>query len=156
MRKQGKRRKYTKDPCALARTLFAVSPLESSKKTDLGLAYRLAFDALIKGKGTDEDANTLAVTLNITLVLCEMGFGGELEGVVIEAQTGLAKCIKRGETKNKWLLDGPGITAIREALALHDEQLNHAAQIEISAAMAEVHRRLKAGKVFKVECVAKA
>jgi hypothetical protein len=150
-RKQGKRFKTRRDPSAFARAIAGVKPLEQDQKIDLGLVYRLAFNSLRSGRGKETDFHTLACAMNIALVLCECGYGGEWIEQVKAAQDGLMRCFNRGQKTGAWGLDGDAMAAMGEAMALHDEQLALARQKEIRDAVAEVQRRIVNGETLELE-----
>lgn len=151
MKKRGKRFAARRDPSAFMRTLVGVKPLEQDQRTDLGIAYRMAFQSLRTGPGQESDFHTIACTLNIALVLAEHGYGAEWIEQVKAAQDGLMHCLIRGQKIGSWGLDGPAMTAIGEVLPLHDEQLTLATQREIREAIAEVHRRITNGDTLELE-----
>ena len=151
MRKRGKRFTTRRDLSAFMRTLVGVKPLEQDQRTDLGIAYRMAFQSLRTGTGQESDFHTIACTLNIALVLAERGFGVEWVEQVKAAQDGLMRCLGRGQKTGSWGLDGPAMTALTDALALHDEQIVLATQKEIREAIAEVHRRITNGDTLEQE-----
>ena len=151
MRKRGKRFNTQRDPSALMRTLVGVKPLEQDQRTDLGIAYRMSFQSLRTGTGQEHDFHTIACTLNIALVLAERGYGAEWVERVKAAQDGLMRCQGRGQNTGRWGLDGEAMTALTDALALHDEQIALATQREIREAIAEVHRRITNGDTLELE-----
>ena len=151
MRKRGKKFTTRRDPSALMRALVGVKPLEQDQQTDLGIAYRMALQSLRTGGGQEADAHTLACTLNIALVLAERGYGADWVERVKTAQVGLVRCMERGQRTGRWGLDGEAMTAMSDALSLHDEQIALATQREIREAIAEVHRRVTVGEVFETE-----
>jgi hypothetical protein len=151
MRKRGKRFTTRRDPSALMRTLVGVKPLEQDQRTDLGIAYRMSFESLRTSHGKESDFHTIACSLNIALVLAERGYGAEWVEQVKAAQDGLMRCLGRGQKTGSWGLDGPAMTALSEALALHDEQIVLATQKEIREAIAEVHRRITNGDTLEQE-----
>ncbi|AQW28654.1 hypothetical protein ACKZDW_08000 [Ralstonia syzygii subsp. celebesensis] len=151
MRKRGKRFTTRRDPSAFLRTLVGVKPLEQDQQTDLSIAYRMSFESLRTGHGKETDFHTIACSLNIALVLAERGYGAEWVEQVKAAQVGLVRRMERGQRTGRWGLDGEAMTAMSDALSLHDEQIALATQREIREAIAEVHRRVTIGEVFETE-----
>ncbi len=151
MKKRGKQFKAKKDPNAFMRVIMGVKPLSKSQQTEIGIAYHMAFDSMRKGVGQEGDFHTIACSLNIALILSERGYGTDWIDQIKAAQAGLIRCLIRGQKTGSWGLDGPAMTVLAEALALHDEQIELATGKEIREAIAEVHRRVIVGEVLKTE-----
>lgn len=151
MKKRGKQFKTRRDPSAFMRVLVGVKPLDKSQQTEIGIAYHMAFEAMRKGVGQEGDFHTIACSLNIALILSERGYGAEWIDQIKAAQDGLMRCVARGQATGRWGLDGPAMTALSQALSLHDEQIELATQKEIREAVAEVHRRVIVGEVLEME-----
>lgn len=151
-RSQKPRRKY--DPNRAIRRVVSThaarieaAPLAADQQRDLGLAYHLSFEAMLRG-GAEEAWHALAATLNIALILCERGFGVEFEGEIKAAMRALMRTKYRQQETGSWALDGDGITAMRRALEIHDAQIEFAERGEIRAAINEVYARVMAGDVY--------
>lgn len=140
-------------PRAVNRTAgFAVlerrTPLDISQTTDLGIAYHVALDEMIRGRGTEEHWSTLACALNITLVLAETGPGLDSLGIIKSALTGIVRSRDRARTTQKWGFDGDALIDIKIALEVHDAQIATVTKAAMQGALAEVHRRIDSGDVF--------
>lgn len=123
------------------------NPLTGDQLTDLGLAYRLSFQAMLNG-GSESAWHSLAASLNIALILVERGFGSEYEPQIKAAMQALMRTKYRQAQTGSWALDGDGIAALRDALDVHDAQVEVAERAEIRAAINEVYRRVDAGDVY--------
>jgi hypothetical protein len=152
MRKRGKPRKVMrKDSKAALRLLSAGKPMENEHQLNIGLNYRMAFQSLCSLHAKEEDFHNLAFSINIALILAEMGLGKEWIEQVKAAQVGLMRCLKRSEDTGRWGLDGDAIQLLKEVMKLHDEQLEEATQKQIAQAMQEMLVRLGDGDVIKLE-----
>lgn len=147
MRKRGKRFSTKRDPNSLVKALVGVHTIDKEQQLDLELAYRLAFQSLRSGNGQEDDFHTIACSLNIALVMAERWNRSWLEPIK-KAQDGLMRCLERSSRLGKWGLDGEAMTAISEALAVHDLQLKITTQHEIKLCIAEVHKRVRSGQVM--------
>ncbi|MDR5736152.1 hypothetical protein QCE47_27960 [Caballeronia sp. LZ025] len=125
------------------------TPMDITQTTDLGIAYHVALDEMLKGRGTEEHWSTVTCALNITLVLTERGFGAGLMDVVKSALQGAVRARDRARTFGKWGFDGDAMNYIRMSLELHDEQMRVVTKRVVLDALAEVHRRIDAGTCFK-------
>jgi hypothetical protein len=123
-------------------------PMSESQARDLGIAYHVAFDRMLRA-GDEEAWNTVTCSLNIALVLAEHGLGKEYEPALVRALDGTFRAKLRAERTGRWAYDGDAINDIRDAFALHDEQMKIATVAEARAALAEVHRRIDAGNIYR-------
>lgn len=128
-------------------TRVEASPLTGSQQRDLGLAYHLSFETMLRG-GSEEAWHALAASLNVALILVERGFGAEFENEIKAAMRALMRCKYRQQETGAWALDGDGIAAMRTALAIHDEQVRIAERGEIRHAINEVYRRVQSGDTY--------
>jgi hypothetical protein len=125
------------------------NPLTDDQQRDLGLAYRLSFQAMLT-RPEECHWHTLAATANIALLLCEQNFGAEYIDDIKAAQDALMRTMHRQKKTGSWAMDAEGIAAIRKALDLHDAQVEIAERGEIRKAMQEIYRRINAGDVLEV------
>ncbi|MDR5801181.1 hypothetical protein [Caballeronia sp. LZ001] len=123
--------------------------MDSIQTTDLGIAYHVALDEMLKGRGNEEHWSTVVCALNITLVLTERGYGAAFMPTAKAALDGAVRARDRARKCGKWGFDGDAISDVRYAIALHDEQMRVATKAVVLAALAEVHRRIDAGEAFK-------
>ncbi len=104
MKKRGAQRvKRNPFDCIINRT-----PLAKDQTTELGLAYRMAFNNLINGAGNETIWNTLVCSINIAMVLCEQGFEQDSLPIIKSAQRAMLDCKARFKRINQWGLDGVG------------------------------------------------
>lgn len=148
MRKRGKTIKTKVDAGAHLKAIFGVQPMDKAQATDLGLSYRLAFAAMRCGKATEDDFHTLACSLNVAMVLAERGYGADWLELVFKGQDALMRALARSQQGHGYALDGSGITALIDALDLHDEQMLTAKQKDVRLAFDEVRRRVTLGAVL--------
>jgi hypothetical protein len=123
--------------------------LDADQLTDLGLAYRLALDAMCNGGASEENWETVACSLNIGLVLTERGFGKEHEPLFVTALAGAFRSKLRADSGKGWAFDGPALTAIKSAFEVHDQQIEMATVLEMRDAVTEVRRRSRLGNVYR-------
>lgn len=129
------------NPSAIVDAFAAHLPMATDKQQDVSLVAHQSLTALTSGKGTEFDSDALAVAMNLSMLLTEIGVGREYQAVAIAGQEAVARCKARAERSGKWGLDGPGIAAIEHALELHDQQVEIATQAQMSAALREMRRR---------------
>lgn len=113
----------------------------------------LAIDAVAKGKAEQNDVHQLAFMANLTLLLCERGFGKDLIERVKTGQRHLAQLHGRLERGESLLLTGPGITAVRDLIAVHEAQIeceDFTSGIAYTATM-DILKRMQEGHVFTTD-----
>ena len=144
-----------RDPLASLRVLQRIrmekTPLAVDKQRDLAIGYHSALEAIRTGKATEADAHTLAMASNVTLMLCELGLGGDQIEAVKQAQGYIVAMMDRGAETGRYAFSGPGLQAVRSLLELHDAQLESADCTEglMLAAIREIRRRMDAGAVLE-------
>lgn len=147
MRKRGKSFARHVDPQAALRAFRGFRPLDESQKTDLGIAYRGAFERLRTGMADDDDMHTLAAALNTAMVMCELDLGAEYLADVQAAQSDVLRVYARSKEAQRWALDAQSLATLRRAFELHDEQLRICSTREIRRALDTVADRIRAGQV---------
>ncbi|MFA6015862.1 MAG: hypothetical protein WC742_12425 [Gallionellaceae bacterium] len=120
--------------------------LDDDQTRDLGIAYRVSLQALLTGHGSEQAWSTLACTLNVAMILCEIGIAAPALQTVLLAQEAMLRSRERAERTGKWALDGEGIRILQAALNIHDEQISFCTRQQITAALEEVHRRVSVGE----------
>lgn len=140
-------RKY--DPRRALQAAFRVEerarnrqPLHETQTRDLGIAYHIAFEQMRSGRGTEEAWSALACATDIAIVMAEQGIGSEHLAPLVRALDGVKRAKERGQISGRWVFDGDAITALENALMIHDAQLEAATTGEVRAALAEVERRI--------------
>jgi len=88
-------------------------------------------------------------SLNVALALSERGIGAEYQPYMIKALDGAFRAKVRAAGGKAWRYDGEAISAIREALEIHDEQIKLATREQLRNALREVHRRTADGNVYE-------
>lgn len=149
MRKRGKSFVRRLDQHAAFRAIAMQHGLDQTQQNDLGVALRVSLEALRTGLATEQEFHTLAACINVSLVLCERGAGGEHMPIVKAAQDALLRLWDRGKKTGRWVLDGPGYREIAEGVDLHEAQLAAVPRIAAAEAMREVKRRIERGDVFE-------
>lgn len=127
----------------------AARPIAPLQMTELGIAFWAAFHQMLHGAAKEDDWTTVTVSLNMALILSEKVFANSHAPYIVKALDGAMRAKLRAAGLNVWRYDGAAICAIREALEIHDEQIQLATQGEIHAAFTEVNRRIAAGHVYR-------
>ena len=127
--------------------------LPAAKQVDLLLATNIALADVLRGEGTRGDLDTMAMCANVALVLAETGYGPENEGKIIEAQEAIMRARMRAKKLTGRIgLDGLGMQALRDLLAIYAQQMAAATTADVTAALLEVRKRMGAGQVWQKAC----
>lgn len=125
-------------------------PMSGDQTTDLGVAYRMAFEQMLTGDACEEHWSTVVCSLNIAMVLAERGLGDEYLPRINDALEGAFRAkLRASRTGGTWRFDGEAIQAIKFAFEVHEEQLRLAAKHEVIGALHEVRRRVDIGHVIE-------
>lgn len=124
-------------------------PMDLDQVTGIECSYRMAFEQMTHGAATEENWAMVTFSLNMAIVLADQGLGKEYAAKIAAALEGANRARLRGAKTGRYGLDGPAITAICEAFAVHDEQIRIATKAEVQAAIDEMHRRMDAGICYK-------
>lgn len=119
--------------------------------TELRAGYWIAFANLKTGHATEDAWGHVCFSLNLALVLCEMGFGKEWVETVVSALDGIFAAKQRGDKSGNYGLNGPAIQAIANALEVHDAQMEMATRGETAEAYSTVQKRIAAGNVYQAQ-----
>lgn len=130
----------------------AIQPVSADQARDLAIAYHGALNAISQGKGSAEDANTLAVAANMTLMLVEAGLGIDQLPAVHAGQDAIVSMMSRERRAGRLGFTGPELKAVQDLLDLHDAQLadKDCTEAVMIAAIDECKRRREAGQVLGV------
>ena len=131
--------RQVRDPMA---SITRRMPLADDQQRDLGIAYRMQLQVMLRGAGTEEAWSTLTCSINIAMVLAEQGIVANAFHCIKRAQDALITCRDRSNKVGKWGFTGDEAKAVMRACAIHDEQLELATKAQVSSALNEVYRRL--------------
>ena len=151
MRKRGAHFTRRVDPLAAFRSADRQLPLDAGQKTQLGVVLRTHLEALRLGKADEVAFHNLASGVNVSMVLAERGLGAEYAEQIGAAQVAMVRFKQNGDTKKRWILDGPSLVALRDWMAIYEAQLDVASQQEAIDALAEVDKRVRRGLIFELE-----
>lgn len=126
------------------------NPLTDDQQRDLGLAYHIAFENMLK-RGSEEDWYCIASSLNVALVLAERGYGEEFISDIKLAMESVMDVKYRADRTGRWAFDGAGIQAMRIAFEIHDQQCAMATRAEIKAALQMIVKRANEGFMYASE-----
>jgi hypothetical protein len=101
----------------------ALLPVPRATADELSLRVHLALATLRRGKGGNQDAQTLTQTLILAGFLVDLGYGKLLPEQVREADKLIAACFSAGRASGEWRLDEEGAAVFMMIVSLYDWQL---------------------------------
>jgi hypothetical protein len=126
-------------------------PLPEADRDTIETGYVISLDRLTHGKADGEDIGALGFLANVTVILCEKGFGKEHEQLAVASQLALINAFRRGATNGgRYGLSGDEMTAMRGVYQLHMAQIEVCGRGHLLAASAEVEKRQARGDVIEV------
>lgn len=133
--------------------IAACQPFPSYRVTEIMLRIHDAF-AHLRGGGNDYDLfDRVAVCMNVGLIRSEeIGQAGVQ--VFKAAQDALMDAARIREAHGHFGFTGPGLEAVREAVALYEDILTMSTPRQMTKAQDEVLRRVRMGEVYCPQALA--
>ncbi|RFU46453.1 hypothetical protein [Paraburkholderia sp. DHOC27] len=125
----------------------ALLPLPRATADELALQVHLALDALRRGKGNLNDAQTLTQTMILVSLLTDAGYGTLAPESLRRADALIAACFDEGRATGVWALDMAGFRSFAEIVTLYDHQLQKVPFWAVAEASDKLDR-FKAGLPF--------
>jgi hypothetical protein len=144
------RRRSGIDPLAYANALAGVVALKEDQQRDLALHFWGALNRITQGGATEEHASMLALSLNVAMLLAEGGAGAEHLEAIKTAQADMVRAIERYGAHGRYGFSGDEIKRVREALKIHEGQLEVVPRSAVKKTLEELHRRYSGGHVMGV------
>lgn len=126
----------------IAYVIEGINPPSPEKATQVQVSYHWSMTNLTKGTGTIRDWQAISNSLNLTMVLAEMGWGENYIGQIREAMYALAAMRDRYKAGKPLRFTGPELQEINDALALHDEQVRMCPVKVFEKAIADADARI--------------
>lgn len=103
---------------------------------DLQLKNSQAMAALLQGRATKRDMDTLIAMSNIVEALQRNGFGTDYTDVAVDGREAILKIVWRAVDKLRFVPTGPEINALNLLMELHDAQMEIITVQDMEAAIA--------------------
>jgi hypothetical protein len=133
-------------------TLFnADEPMQGVEKLEVLTSVHMAALALSRGTGTKNEWDTLVVTGNIAIVLCESAGNRNigLEPLYAMQNSMIAVC-ERFQEIGRFVLSGDELRSMNAGIALFEQLVDTVSRRQYVRACAEYTRRLNAGKAVQI------
>lgn len=148
-KKKYRPRPVFQDPVAFVIAGNRPAPQESQLKAKI--SYHMAMTRITRGEGDAQDWTEIANSVNLSLVLAEMGYGVEYVPQLVKAQGAMILLRDRFKGGGRMVCRADEMAALNEALALHDEQLEIAPLRDIERAVRHVEQQFAKGNFVTLE-----
>jgi hypothetical protein len=129
-------------------------PVSENAKSQLAIGIHTALEAFTNGVAEKVHFDTLASTVDLTMMMSQTLFERAYWDEINEARDAMIRCRERFARTGKLGLDGEGITAIKFAIELHEEQLSNVTGAEVMKFMETRAQHIRSGNFYRSERVA--
>lgn len=134
-------------------TLFnADEPMHGEERIEVLTSVHMAALSLSRGEATKNEWDTIVVTGNIAIVLCESAGNRNigLEPLYAMQNAMIAVC-ERFQERGRFVLAGDELRAMNAGIALFEQLIDTVSRRQYMRACAEYTRRLHAGKAVQIK-----
>lgn len=132
----------------LGYVLDTLSPVmqQESVLLDLKIKNSQAMVALMQGRATVDDMDTLIAMSNMVSAFINMGFGTEYKDAAVGGRVAIVSILDRAGKRKKFTPTGPEIQLLNLLMELHDAQMEVVTLGDLEKAIAYVQHRIKLEK----------
>lgn len=122
---------------AVSYVVNGFKPLTTAKEeiTRLRIVNHGAMESIVKGKGTLRDAIMLRNMVVTTASMAELGTGRDWLEEIEQGNQAIHALILRGRNTGRYLFTGLELTAVNQAMAVHDAQIDGSTIAQFEAAI---------------------
>lgn len=131
----------------------ATQPMPADRVQTIMVKIHDAFDCMRAGTADQDLFDRLAIVLNVGLVRSEQIGPAGVE-VFRAAQEGLRESAEIAGRHGRYGFSGPGLEALRQAVALYEEILAASSPLQMARAQDEVMRRFRRKQVACTQALA--
>lgn len=136
----------------LAYVIEGVKPVtqHDSFLVDLKIKNHGAMTALVQGRATRRDMDTIIAMSNMVEALWTLGFGKEYTSEVAEGRAALIDVSRRGLAAGKFILRASEMAALNLLMDLHDAQMEVITVRDMERGLDLVKKTIRAGKAERI------
>lgn len=135
--------------------ITACQPFQQAEVTRILLKVHTAFDSLSKGGSDVDQFDRMAAVLNVGLIRSESIGQGAVD-MFKRAQAALMECDDLFGRHRKFGFTGPGLEAMKDAIALYEQLLKNSTPRQMHDAQLECVRRVQAGQYEQAQAATAA
>ena len=141
--------RHSKDKLAAFHAINLAMPVSDNAKSQLLIGIHTALKAFTNGVAEKVHFDTLASTVDLTMMMSKSLFEMAYWEEINEARDAMIRCRERFARTGKLGLDGEGITAIKFAIELHEEQLSNVTGAEVMKFMETRTKHIRSGNYYR-------
>jgi hypothetical protein len=111
--------------------------LNVDAQTEINLHARIALNTLLSGEPTQDDWIDVNAAMHVARTLAKNGIGSEYEDLFNRALAALNTCQECAKRNGFWRFRGPDIETMRDAMFIHELQVNRVTAEQIKQAYDE-------------------
>lgn len=142
-KKQYRPKPIIKDPITFV--MVGNRPGTDEAQLKLKISYHLAMTNITQGRGQKEDWQEIANSINLAIVLAEMGWGKDYVPELAKAQGAMILLRDRLKQNGRIVVRAEEMNLINDALAIHDEQIAIAPIRDVDAAVRHIEQQFARG-----------
>ncbi|MBB5510999.1 hypothetical protein HDG35_007296 [Paraburkholderia sp. JPY681] len=123
-------------------------PMPRAQADELSLQVHIALDAMRRGQGTLNAAQTLCQAMIVVGLLAEAGYGSATVEQMQDAEEVIGSAFDRGRDTGVWMLDDDGFAQFATIVSTYDDQLRRA-PVAVIADASDRLDRFRAGETFE-------
>jgi len=135
-RKKYRPKHILQDPVGFVTERITPITKHESYLLDLQLKNSQSMTALLQGRASKRDMDSLIAMSNIVEALQRLGFGKDYEEVAVGGREAILKIVWRAVDKLRFVPTGPEINALNLLMELHDAQMEIITVQDMEAAIA--------------------
>lgn len=120
---------------------------EAKERLEIGI--RSALLAFTNGVATKQHFDTLASTVDLTVMASATLFDNAYMDDIQNARQAMIRCRERFIKTGKMGLDGEGLTAIKQIIEIHNELINHVTGGEVLKFLQVRDQHIKSGNFYR-------
>lgn len=148
-RKKYNPNKHAVNPNAAFDAINLSRPVDDSRIDRLEIGIRTSLDAFTKGVADKAHFDTLASTVDLSMMIDKTIFGGVFFDHINHARDAMIRCRERFARTGKLGLDGEGLNAIKAAIEIHAEQLKQVTGAELLKFLKTREQHIRSGNYYK-------
>lgn len=152
MKKRNKKfnpNKHKVDPNCAFNAINLSKPVSDTAKVELITGIHLAIKAFASGMANPANFDTLAQTVDLSMMLSQNIFERAYMNEILDAREAMFDCKERYMRTGKFGFSGTGFNAIKFVAELHEEQLNHITGAEVIRFLEKRRDHIRSGNCYK-------
>ncbi len=141
--------KHKVDPNSAFMAISLSKPVSDTAKVELITGIHLAIKAFARGMANPANFDTLAQTVDLSMMLSQNIFERAYMNEILDAREAMFDCKERYMRTGKFGFSGTGFNAVKFVAELHEEQLNHITGAEVIKFLEKRRDHIRSGNYYR-------